>query len=78
MITPIVEGLAAEFADQVKVAKLNIDHYPDLATHYSVHAVPTLLIFQAGRPVDQIIGVESQVAIAARLRCVLLAEPTAV
>ncbi len=68
MIGPIVETLATEFEGQAKVAKLNIDDYPRLASRYGVHAVPTLLLFQDGRPVDQVVGVAPKEAIAAKIR----------
>lgn len=74
MISPIVEALAQEFVGQVKFGKLNIDDYPHLATRYSVQAVPTLLVFQGGRPIQQIVGVSPQPAIAAKLNAILYAQ----
>jgi thioredoxin 1 len=75
LIAPIVDAIATEYEGQVKAAKLNIDDYPELATQYGVHAIPTLLLFQAGRPVDQIVGVATKGAIAAKLDRLLEPNP---
>ncbi len=67
VIGPIVDQLAQEFGGQAKVGKLNIDDHPRLATRYGVRAVPTLLIFQNGRVVDEIIGVVPKAVLAEKL-----------
>lgn len=74
MLSPIVEQVASAFAGRVLVAKLNIDDYPRLATRYGVQAVPTLLFFQNGRAVDQIVGVVAADTIAAKLNALLPTE----
>jgi len=56
MIAPIIDQLAVELGEKVKVAKLNVDESPDLAGQYNVMSIPTLLIFKNGEPVDQIVG----------------------
>ncbi|NJO41656.1 MAG: thioredoxin [Cyanobacteria bacterium CRU_2_1] len=57
ILSPFVEALGTEFAGQAKVGKLNIDHYPEIASAYAIQAVPTLLFFQNGQVVDEVIGV---------------------
>lgn len=57
MVGPMIEELAADFAGRVKVGKLNIDDHVALATKYGIQAVPTLLFFENGRVVDQVVGV---------------------
>ena len=55
---PIIEQLAAERADSVKVAKLNVDEGPNLAAAYGIHSIPTLMIFKDGKVVDRFVGVQ--------------------
>jgi len=56
MIAPIVEDLAKEYNGKVKFTKLNVDDNPHSAQHYGVRGIPTLLIFNGGRPVEQVVG----------------------
>ncbi len=55
-IGPIVEDLAKEFMGRVKVAKLNIDENPGTPSQYGVRGIPTLILFKAGKIIDQIVG----------------------
>ncbi|MBW4658319.1 MAG: thioredoxin [Drouetiella hepatica Uher 2000/2452] len=75
LIAPIVESLAADFAGQVKIAKLNIDQFDRLATQYQVQAIPTLLIFKDGQVVDEIVGVVPKAELAKKLSSVLAYQP---
>jgi len=56
MIGPIVEELAEEYKDRVKVAKMNVDDNAGTPAQYSVRGIPALLFFKNGELVDQIIG----------------------
>lgn len=51
---PIVNSLAEEFKDKIKVAKVNVDTDADIANRFAVRGVPTFLIFKNGEVVDQI------------------------
>jgi thioredoxin 1 len=55
-IAPIVEELAEEYKDKIKVAKLNVDDSPGTATNYGVRSIPTLLLFKNGSVQDTLIG----------------------
>src|SRR2546422_9205233 len=55
-IAPVVEQLAGEYEDNLKVAKIDVDENPRTAMAYNVRSIPTLLIFKGGKVVDQIIG----------------------
>jgi thioredoxin 1 len=55
-IAPIVEELAEEYKDKIKVAKLNVDDSPGTATNYGVRSIPTLLLFKDGAIQDTLIG----------------------
>jgi len=56
MIGPFLEEIATEMAGQVRIAKLNIDENPELATKFGVRSIPTLLMFKQGEVVDSKIG----------------------
>ncbi|OLP19060.1 thioredoxin [Leptolyngbya sp. 'hensonii'] len=57
MMAKILEQVHAQMKDRLQIVKINTDHYPDIATQYQVQALPTLVLFKAGRPVDRIEGV---------------------
>ncbi|GAA4906274.1 hypothetical protein GCM10023204_08750 [Actinomycetospora succinea] len=56
MVAPVLEEIAAEHGDKLTVAKLDIDQNPATARDYQVMSIPTLLVFQGGKPVKQIVG----------------------
>lgn len=56
MIAPVLEEIAAEHADAVKIAKVNVDDEQDLAREFEVMSIPTLLVFRDGTPAKRIIG----------------------
>jgi len=55
-IAPIIGELAGEYADRVKVVKMNIDESPQTPGRYGVRAIPTILAFQGGQVVGQLQG----------------------
>ncbi len=56
MVEPIVDQIAQEYADKVKIGKVDVDSNPQISMKYGIRSIPTLLIFKNGQPVDQIIG----------------------
>ena len=56
VIAPILEELAVQYADRIKVAKLNVDENPQTATSFGVRSIPTLLLFKEGKLQDTLIG----------------------
>jgi thioredoxin 1 len=56
MIGPLIEESAAEYADRLAIAKLNVDENPATPTRYSVRGIPTLMIFKDGHPVATHVG----------------------
>jgi len=60
MIAPSIEDLAKEFAGKVIFGKLNTDENPTIAARYGISAIPTLIFFKNGKPVDQIVGAISK------------------
>jgi len=63
MLTPIVEKLGDELADQVTVAKVNVDDAPSLAQDYEVVSIPTLLLFKDGEIVGRTMGFQPEPAL---------------
>lgn len=56
MIAPIVEEIAEEYADTVKVGKVNVDEESELASMFRIMSIPTLIVFRNGKPAETIIG----------------------
>ncbi|MBD1923654.1 thioredoxin [Microcoleus sp. FACHB-831] len=67
IVNPLIEALAADFEGIAKVGKLNIDDYGQLALHYNVQAIPTLLFFKDGQVVDRVVGVVTKEVLADKL-----------
>lgn len=57
---PIVEEVASQLAGKAVVGKFNVDENPQSAEKYGVMSIPTLIIFKDGKPVKQMIGVQSK------------------
>ena len=55
-VSPIVEDLAREYANRLKVVKVNVDDNPVLAERFDARSIPTLLVLRDGRVVDRIVG----------------------
>ena len=49
MIAPILDEIAAEYRDRVKIAKLNIDENPQTPPKFGIRGIPTLILFKNGR-----------------------------
>lgn len=62
MLSPIIDEVAKS-TDKVKVGKVNVEEESDLATKFAVMSIPTLILFENGKPVKQIVGVQSKDAI---------------
>ena len=60
MIAPILDELADEFGARIKIGKVNVDENQSLATEYGIRAIPTLLLFNNGEVVDQVVGMKSK------------------
>ena len=55
-IGPIVEELAAQLKDTVKMMKLNVDESQKTAIKYGVRSIPTIILFKDGKVLDTLIG----------------------
>jgi len=53
---PVLEELEKEYSGKIDFAKVNVDENGSLAAKYGVAAIPTMLVFKDGQPVQQIVG----------------------
>ena len=68
MVAPILEEIAAEHADKVVVAKLNVDENPRSAAAAGVVSIPTMAVYQNGQVVKTIIGAKPKPALMSDLK----------
>jgi thioredoxin 1 len=71
MVGPVVEELAKEYHGKVKVAKLNTDEAPDVASKFGIRSIPTLLFFKNGAKVQEMVGAYPKSKISEKLEGVL-------
>ena len=68
MMAPILEQVNTQMKQQLRVVKIDTDKYPQLASRYGIHALPTLVLFKGGKPVDRTEGVMSAQSLIQRLQ----------
>jgi thioredoxin len=71
MVAPVVEEIAQERGDQLKVVKLNIDENQDTAVQYNVLSIPTLILFRNGEVAKTVVGAYPKRKLEAELEPVL-------
>lgn len=57
MMSPILEQVGSSLRDRLQIVKIDTDRYPNLASEYDIQALPTLVLFKNGQPVEKIEGV---------------------
>jgi thioredoxin 1 len=72
MIAPILEEVARDLGDKVKVTKLDVDSNSRTAGKYNIMSIPSLLFFKNGQLVDSVVGAVPKSQIVARLEKVLV------
>jgi len=55
-MAPVVEEIATEYESQLKVAKLDVDQNPQIATQHGIMSIPTLMLFKDGEVVERLVG----------------------
>lgn len=68
IIGPVMDQLAAESKGNYRIAKLNVDENPQIASLFQIASIPTMLIFKDGKLIDRLVGVQPKQAIAERLQ----------
>ena len=59
MLSPVVDEVSREHAEQLTVGKVNVDDCPDLAMKFGVMSIPTLIVFNNGEETARRVGVQS-------------------
>ncbi|MFN8528975.1 MAG: thioredoxin [Anaerolineae bacterium] len=67
MIAPLVEQIADEYKEQLRVGKLDTDANQDLAIKYNVMSIPTLMVFKGGKAVARITGYQPKEKLLAQI-----------
>ncbi len=67
MIAPILEEIAGNYSDKVKIAKLNIDENPNTPPKFGIRGIPTLMIFKNGTVEATKVGALSKTQLASFL-----------
>ncbi len=68
MMVPILEQVSSQLQDRLQVVKIDSDKYPRLSSQYQIQALPTLVLFRNGEPIDRIEGVQSAPQLIQRLQ----------
>ena len=56
MIAPLLDEVAKELPEKVKIVKVNVDNEQQLAQQYGIYNIPTLLFFKDGAVREQVVG----------------------
>jgi thioredoxin 1 len=67
MLIPTIEALANDLQGKARIGKLDTDHSRKLAVQYRIDAVPTMIVFHKGQPVQRMMGVQPKEKIASAL-----------
>lgn len=60
MMSPVIDKIAEEMGDTVKVCKINIDEEQNLAVKYNVMSIPTFVVLKNGKEVSRSVGVQDK------------------
>ncbi len=67
MVAPVVEEIAKEYENKIRVGKVNVDESPELASEYGVMSIPSIILFLKGAPVFKLVGFQQKKAIMAEI-----------
>ena len=67
MITPVLEQIAEEQDDKLKIVKLNVDENPSMLQKFGIRGIPTMILFKGGQPVETIVGFMPKPALMGKL-----------
>jgi thioredoxin 1 len=56
MIAPLLNEIAGELPDKVKIVKVDVEAEPQLAQQFGIYNIPTLLFFKGGKVLEQVVG----------------------
>ncbi|NMD43288.1 MAG: thioredoxin [Firmicutes bacterium] len=67
MIAPILEEMAVEYQDRLKIFKVNVDENPELAGRFEIMGIPAMLLFKGGALVESFVGAMPRQALTSRI-----------
>jgi len=77
MLAPTISAIASDYDGRLKVAKLNVDHFGEIAARYQIRGIPTILVFNDGEVHDQMVGAGSKENIVRMVEKVAASKATA-
>lgn len=77
-IAPALDAVAAKYAGQLKVAKVNVDQNGATPSRYGIRGIPALLLFKGGKVADQIVGYVPQDVIEEKVQRLLASAPAGI
>jgi thioredoxin 1 len=60
VLGPIIEEIAGEYKDKIKVGKLNVDENNETSSQYNILSIPTMVFFKDGEPQEQLVGLQDK------------------
>lgn len=60
IMSPIVDEVGSEWVGKMKVGKVNVDEFPDIAQQFNILSIPTFLVIKGGKVVEQFSGAMSK------------------
>jgi thioredoxin-like negative regulator of GroEL len=67
MAEPVVAEIAAEYADRLKVVRLDADESASTAAALGVSGLPTFILYKGGQPVERVVGFLAKSCLVSRL-----------
>ena len=71
MIGPHIEEMAKDYEGKALIAKVNVDHNPEISMKYGIRSIPTVLYLKNGEIVDKQVGATSKQVLAGKLDAIL-------
>jgi thioredoxin 1 len=67
MLGPVIDEIASEYSDKIKVGKLNVDENSGTSAKYGVMSIPTMIVFENGEAVKKLVGFQPKEQLIAEL-----------
>ncbi|HAH23577.1 MAG TPA: thioredoxin [Prolixibacteraceae bacterium] len=72
LMPPVLKEVKVQYKEKVRIIKVNVDHYPDIATRYHIHNIPAVLLFHDGKIKWSGVGVQKLTDISIALKEILI------
>ncbi|MDL9947793.1 thioredoxin [Gordonia sp. ABSL11-1] len=63
MVAPVLEEIARDHGDKLTVAKVDVDENPAIARDFQIMSIPTMILFEDGKPTKTIVGAKGKAAL---------------